>query len=187
MLLDRIELGEHEKVVRVVRKHWFVLFAEIFSIVCVWLLPAPLYGALLLWLHGSVALPTLLTEPRAIAFFYALWTLIFGSAFFHRFTDYFLDVWVITSERIIAIDQHGLFKRSVASFRLDRLQNLDVDINGFIATMFDFGTLRVETAGHDEEKDFVIRGIGKPRDVKSAILEAAESRQKASGNADIHY
>jgi uncharacterized membrane protein YdbT with pleckstrin-like domain len=187
MLLDRIALSDHESVVRIVRKHWFVLFAQIIGIVLVWLLPAPLFGVLVMWIGTKATVPDIVLEPRLLAFLYALWSLIFGAAFYHRLTNYWLDVWVITSERIIAIDQKGLFRRSIASFRLDRLQNLDVDIDGFIPTMLDFGTLRVETAGHDEEKDFMIRGIGKPREIKSLILETAESRNGALSHKAQSY
>jgi uncharacterized membrane protein YdbT with pleckstrin-like domain len=105
--------------------------------------------------------------------------------FFHNLTDYYLDVWIITTERIVAIDQRGLFKRSIASVRLERLQNLDVTINGIIATMLDFGTLRVESAAHDH--DFVIRGIPSPREIKSLILAQAESRNASEPQITARY
>ena len=88
-------------------------------------------------------------------------------------TDYYLDLWTITNRRIIAIDQRGLFRRAVASFRYERLQDINIEINGFIATMLDFGELRAQTASAYRDA-FEIKGIPHPRDIKALILRAAD-------------
>ncbi len=189
MLLDKIELGSDERVVKTVRKHWFIFFSQIIGIILLWTLPIPLLALATWWLDGVVPIPESFISIKVVAFFYSVWTLIFAGAFYHELTDYFLDVWLITNERIIAIDQQGLFKRSVASFRLERMQEIDVDIVGIIPTFLDFGTLRIDTAGRDEEGDFKIHGLAHPREVKSLILEAAEERQRTEGAhaAEAHY
>ena len=88
-------------------------------------------------------------------------------------TNYYLDVWTITNKRLIAIDQHGLFHRETASFRLERLQDMNVEINGIIATFLDYGILEAQTAGGDDDK-FRATGLPHPRELKSLILEASD-------------
>jgi len=172
MLLDHIELGSDERVIRVVRKHWYILFTEIVGFILLCILPIPLALALLSYAPEAVRAPLEAFEVRSVIAFYALWTLALAGAFFHAITDYYLDVWVITSERVVAIDQRGLFHRTVASFRLERLQNIDVTINGIVATFLDFGTLAAETAAHDHH--FILKGVANPREVKGLILGVAE-------------
>src|SRR5690606_4537603 len=97
---------------------------------------------------------------------------------FNGWTDWYLDLWTITNLRLIAIDQRGLFRRSVSSFRYERLQDINVEINGLIPTFLDFGTLEAQTAGHGES-DFLFAGAPHPREIKAKILEAANLRVRS--------
>jgi hypothetical protein len=81
-------------------------------------------------------------------------------------------VWTITDRRIIAVDQRGFFRRFIASFRYERLQDINVEINGFIETMLDFGDIHAQTAGHDVT--FRIGDVPDPRGVKALILQATD-------------
>lgn len=172
MRTDYMQLASDERIVRTVRKHWFILFTEIIGTFLLFIAPVPLSIIVLLFAPETLRAPLENLSVDSIIIFYALWTLVLAGSFFHAVTDYYLDVWVITTERIIAIEQRGLFNRSVGSFHLDKLQNVDVSIVGFIATFLDFGTLRAETAAHDH--DFVIRGVANPREIKGLILGIAE-------------
>lgn len=92
-------------------------------------------------------------------------------------TDQYLDVWVITDRRIVAIDQKRLFVRNIGSFRLERLQDMNIEIPGFLATMFDYGNIEAQTASGSEE-EFSARYLPKPREIKAVILEAADLRMR---------
>ncbi len=70
------------------------------------------------------------------------------------------------------MDQRGLFFRNTGSFRLERLQDINVSIRGILATFLKFGDLQAETASNDRE--FIARGIPNPQELKSLILEAAD-------------
>jgi hypothetical protein len=90
-------------------------------------------------------------------------------------TDHYLDIWVITDRRIIAINQVTLFRRQIGSFRLEKLQDMNIEINGFIATMLHFGSIEAQTASGSEE-EFQSRYMPNPRELKAVILEAADKR-----------
>jgi uncharacterized membrane protein YdbT with pleckstrin-like domain len=104
---------------------------------------------------------------EAVGFFVTAWLLIVWMIGWDMFTDYYLDVLIITDKRIFDIEQYGLFRRRSSAFRLDRIQNVSVNVHGIIQTLLDFGTIRLETAG--EHEDFVAPFIGQPYDVKKFI------------------
>ncbi len=77
-------------------------------------------------------------------------------------------MWIITNTRIVDIRQYGFFSRKVSSFLLSRVQDVTTDVEGFIETIFGFGTLNVETAGREEL--FQMRGIKKPTELRDLIM-----------------
>jgi uncharacterized membrane protein YdbT with pleckstrin-like domain len=103
---------------------------------------------------------------------------------FSILTNYWLDVWTLTNQRFIAVDQRGLFNRTTASFRLERLQDITVSIHGIIATFLDFGSLEIQTAG--EENKFEARGLPNPEALKSALLDAAHDTALKQTSTTAH-
>jgi len=92
------------------------------------------------------------------------------TAFFVRWTNYYLDVWYITPKRIIAIDQKGLFRREVTDLRFEKIQDVTSEISGIIGTLLSFGNLHVQTAGSSAEREIIIRQARNPLDAKKMIL-----------------
>lgn len=169
---EQLKLEEGESVISAVRKHWFILLSKTFGICVTGVVPLFITVFLLSNTHtiGFVSEPALLYKPAA--FFCVVWILFMWMMFFGVWTNYYLDMWIITNRRVIAIDQKGFFRRSVASFRFERLQDITVEIDGFIPTLLDFGTVRAETAGHSES--FIVDDIPHPRDIKALIQEHAD-------------
>lgn len=175
MLTEKIKLEDDEFIVEQIRKHWFVLFEHFFGLVV-----AALFPLALMLIITSVELfaplrASLSMSTPHIVFFYAAWLMLISFACFSIWTNYYLDVWTITNKRLIIVDQQGLFKRSTGSFRLERLQNIHVEVNGFIATFLNFGRIHAQTAGeHEEHFNFVATGLPDPQGIKSRIFENAD-------------
>lgn len=162
-----------------------MLFTETLVIVLVAL--APLIGYYLvtnfLDTNQLLNLSALGLETVHYIFFSAWWLLLQWLALAYVWTDYYLDIWVVTNKRIISIEQHGLFRREIGSFRLERLQDMQVKINGLIATFLDFGTVEAETASGSSE-EFKADFLPKPREIKALILKAADQRMKNHSTVD---
>jgi hypothetical protein len=92
-------------------------------------------------------------------------------------THYYLDLWIVTDRRLIVIDQVHFFNRTISSFRLERLQDMTVSIEGILHTFLNFGTIRAQTAGAGETA-FVMKGLPEPREVLSIIQKATDERLK---------
>lgn len=95
--------------------------------------------------------------------------MILWSIFFVMWTNYYLDVWVITNHRVVDIEQFSLFSRDVSEFRLDRIQDITIEVKGLIPTILNFGNLHVQTAGMMRE--LMIRDVHDPYSTKNRIIK----------------
>ncbi|MCF7815651.1 MAG: PH domain-containing protein [Candidatus Pacebacteria bacterium] len=170
MLTEKIQLETNEKILIQVRKHWFILLVQLLSVLFISVIPFVLYFTLL---ATAETLSSFLLEyvPVFVTLGTA-WLLVMWMALFNVWTNYYLDVWTITTKRLIAVDQRGLFYRNTGSFRLERLQDINISIRGIIATFLNFGDLEAQTASEDRE--FVARNIPHPRELKALILDATD-------------
>jgi len=172
MLAEKIQLESDEKILKQVRKHWFILFAKVFGLVIAAIAPLILYVVFQTFTTSFVT-EALGSYTSHLLLFYTIWLIFIWMALFNVWTDYYLDVWTVTNRRLIAVDQRGLFHRTIGSFRLERLQDVNTEVHGVIATLLDYGTLEAETAGGDED-EFKAHGLPKPQELKSTILKATD-------------
>jgi uncharacterized membrane protein YdbT with pleckstrin-like domain len=171
MLTERINLESDEHILAQVRKHWFLLTIQLLGVGCAAVLPFLIhFGISYLLVLQPIEI---IVGGNAITYMYAAWFLIVWMALFSIWTNYYLDVWTITNKRLVAVDQRGLFHRNTGSFRLERLQDINVSVRGIIPTFLNFGDLEVETASNDQK--FVARGIPDPQELKALILKAADT------------
>lgn len=162
-----------EQTILLLRRHWVTLVPLIFSLLIVLALPAAAYFG------AQILSPTLLEDQvRAVlfalgasAFFLFTWLFLY-----QNFIDYYLDMWIVTNDRILNIEQHGLFARTVSELRLHRVQDVTAEIRGFTRTMLDYGDVYIETAG--EQQRFHFEQIPHPNAVAKKILDLADEERK---------
>lgn len=176
MLFEKIQLEPDEVILKIVRKHWFVIIAEFVGVFFLFLLPffalflLAIFPDILNLLHINLGHYTAL-----IAFAISAWAILTLMTGFMIWTHYYLDLWIITDRRIILIDQIQFFNRNVSIFRLERLQDIEFSINGVIPTFLNFGTLKAQTAGHFES-NFSSNGLPDPRELQAIIQRAMDAR-----------
>ncbi len=179
MLLEKLHLEADEEILKTVRRHWWSIVTNVFFITVVMLmpsiiaacfllfgqsLPTSIYTAVTIWFHNNQAIALYL---------YSAWLLFTLIALANFWTDYYLDVWVVTNRRVVMIDQRGFFRRYVSSFRLERLQDINIEIKGILATLLDYGSIEAQTAGNDDD-EFVGNMLPEPRELKALIVNAAD-------------
>ena len=164
-----LQLQSDEKIVTSVHKHWFVMFKTILAFAVLILIPPVLLTFLPLLTSG---LDPDLIEP-ATNFFLALYMMIIFLFLFLFWMDYYLDMWVITDRRIIAIEQRGLFSREISEILLPRVQDVTIEISGIVETFLKFGTIKIQTAG---EREFTINNIPRLYEIKNIILKYSNGR-----------
>jgi uncharacterized membrane protein YdbT with pleckstrin-like domain len=177
-----IEIDPQEKVIRVVRKHWFVLLAQGFYYLLMCIIPFVFVFTIVEFPIGEAFTfsgPGFLVGVFVVTF----WLFLIWNAMFLTVTDYLLDVLVLTDKRIFEVEQHGLFRRESSTFRIDRIQDVTVEVKGIIATFLNFGNIHIHTAG--EGHDFVGKMMTDPYSVKKQINEAIDHWNQEARNVVI--
>lgn len=174
------DFKEGERVVSVVRHHWFVLFREVFGLAILFLAP---FFVIPIAFGIAVQGGSLPTMPGGVVIFFAsLWTLVIWNLLFARWTDYYYDIWIITNRRVVDIDQRGLFQRSTATLlTLDHIQDLEAGLNGIIGNLLNFGNVTIQTAA--AKREFIIEEVTDPNGVVRIIEEAQREHKKVSASS----
>lgn len=172
------DLSDNDKILYVLHRNWFYLLKQYFVI---FLIIGVFFGAMMFlpaifpgMLGADFAKVSLFFENT---FFLAIW--LFG---FLIWVDYYFDIWIITEERIVNIEQKGLFMRKVSELRHSKIQDVTTEVVGFLPTIINYGDVRIQTAGEREE--FVFRTISDPYHVKSIILEL-QKKSEAESTEDL--
>lgn len=79
---------------------------------------------------------------------------------------------IVTDRNITQILQYGLFNRKVSQLNLVNVEDVTSVQNGFLPTMFGYGTVKIETAG--EQENFSFSFCPRPNYYAKVILEARE-------------
>ena len=162
---------ENEMVVLTLHRHWFVIAGKMTLIAAMLIIAIVLIPVIIAFI------PDIYTSFAI--FLISLYILIVLLIAFIFWVDYYLDMWIVTTERIIDIEQHGLFKREVSEFMLSRIQDVTVEIPNFSATVLKFGNIIIQTAG---DKPFVARDIPNVGEAKDIILENARKSRLSGGD-----
>ena len=178
-----VEIDENEHVVEVIWDHWFVLVGKLITIVL-----AVLFPVFAIFVFGFIPIDKIfVVEGSSFAlktYFVTLWLIVVWMLAWNVWTNYFLNVLIVTDIRLFDITQSGFFRRQSASFRIDHIQNITVEQKGIISTMLNFGTIRFETAG--ENINFVAKYIPSPYALKKLIDEMQDGELGKSKEVHLH-
>jgi uncharacterized membrane protein YdbT with pleckstrin-like domain len=85
---------------------------------------------------------------------------------------YFQSRLIVTDKNITQILQAGLFNRKISQLTMVNVEDVTSDQRGFFATIFDFGVLKIETAG--EQVNFHFAFCPRPSYYAKIISDARE-------------
>ncbi len=169
-----------EKIVKIVRRHWFNILQQYFIV----------FFFILLLIIGLQVLPLYLDFEENETIF-----LFIGSTFaiiiwlysFIVWIDYYFDVWIITDTRIVNIEQKALFVRSVSELKFAKIQDIHTEVRGLIPTILNYGDVYIQTAGtkerfrfHKVPDPYKLKGMIMNMQSKTIKKEEAEFIAKAS-------
>lgn len=166
--------GKHteEKVIAVIHRHWFDIFAHLLSGL---LMVAVLLGSL-------VVLPALypdIARGQHAAFFFFMentFLLFLWTYLFLIWIDVWFDVWIITNERIVNIEQKGLFVRHISELRFSQVQDVTSEVEGILPSILDYGEVFVQTAA--EQTRFIFRNVPNPIGIKDLVMRLARNARE---------
>ena len=108
----------------------------------------------------------------------SLWLLFIWIIFFIIWTNYYLDILIITNKRIIDVNQKRLFNREISVSQLKHIEDVTTETVGIIATLLNFGNMQIQTAG--EKREFIVKNIPNPSNVRRQIMKAHEAATEKS-------
>ena len=162
-----------EKVIKVVRRDVFILLQKVVLFFGLVILPLVFFYLVIMpqqsIMQGPVSYPLLVLITSA----YYLFVWLF---FFFSFIDYYLDVWVITNERIIDVEQRGFFSRTISEHKLFRIQDVTSDVKGVFQTLLRFGDVHVQTAGSNPR--FHFDDVPHPNQIRDTIIKLVQRKKK---------
>ena len=160
--------GQHhnENVVLILRKHKLTLLPYAFHLLALIFLPVLFYIFVVPMMFSAF-----LEDPYnkvfilfSIIYYGFIWIIAFIV-----WVDYYLDIWIITNQRLLDIEQIGFFNRVVSELDLKRIQDITSRVHGLFPTMFGFGNIHIQTAA--EEHKFELKSIPHPVTVRRKIIE----------------
>lgn len=86
-----------------------------------------------------------------------------------KFFVYNNDIFIITDQRIINIDQRGFFSRKVSETELENIQNVAYEVKGPIRSMLNFGEVIISTAGNTV--GLTLANVENPHFIQEKIVE----------------
>lgn len=168
-----IKQKSYEKIEFLLRRHpiTFIPILSLFIVlllvpVAMYFLINNLYPQLL---TGEISYPLLVLF--ASVFYLSIYLL-----FYAQFIDFYLDIWIVTNDRIVDTEQFGLFSRTTSELDLYRIQDVSVNVTGFFPTIFKYGHVTVKTASSNS--DIVFRNIPNPNQVRQALIQLSEEDLK---------
>jgi len=104
------------------------------------------------------------------------------------FIVYSFNVFIITSQRIIDIDQRGFFDRTVSETTFDKIQDVSFRIKGIGQTLLHYGSVVIQTAG--SQANLELRGIKDPEKIQEVVTKfqreiAEQELEDKSSNAEL--
>ncbi|MBT4856658.1 PH domain-containing protein [Candidatus Uhrbacteria bacterium] len=165
-----------EKTVIFLRRHWIEVLTIFLYFLGFLLIPAAFY---LIILSTGTDITNILWQTFGILGI-CTYSIVGLLLLMTMFTDYYLDTWIVTSERIVNIEQLGLFSRVISTLHLNQVQDVTAETHGFFSTIFTFGNVHIQTAGSTERFNF--KNVDNPEDVKHKIVELVENDKRRHGD-----
>ncbi len=159
-----INLDPGENILSILRHHWISYAGPLAMVAILFIIPIFLFPLTL----GISSTPIILPY---FFFLSSIWYLLVLFLALGFWMDYYLDSLVITDKRVLNIDQSGLFRHIVSEFRLEKIQDVTIEIPNFLGTVFHFGNIRIHTAG---EVSFSISEVPNPHAARDLILKYAK-------------
>lgn len=125
------------------------------------------------------------------------WYLVLMGFTIETFLTWYFRVFIITNRRVIDIDYYSMVNKDITTAELSRIQDMSVVSTGVLASIIDFGTLYLQTAGQnfnparlDNKTDtsrsagIEFEDISHPVKVKKIVNELIITKRKKNGG---HY
>jgi len=151
------DLKEGEEVVEIIRKHWGSFILSAAKILIAFFIPFFL-------------LPFLADSYKGFMAFFVLFLIALMYAI-HLWISWYNDMFIITNQRMININQKSLISKEVSEVDLNNIQGATYEISGVLAMMFNYGSVKIQASGINDIVE--IAEATAPKDLQDRIINLA--------------
>ena len=170
---DIIKKKGYEKVIFVLHRHPITFIPIIFLFIILLLVPVAVYFLI------STIYPSLLFKAPIFQLGVLLGSIYYLSIylfFYAQFIDFYLDIWIVTNDRIVDIEQNNLFNRTITEVDLFRIQDVTTNVEGVFPTIFKYGVVDIKTASINTNIQF--KNVPNPNHVREQLIRLADEDRK---------
>lgn len=171
-LIDFIRQKSYEHIEHKVRRSLATLVPTVAGFLVLSAVPVAIY-----WLVNAL-FPAFWTGPVVYplgVLWGSVYCLLIAVFFYSYFIDFYLDLFIVTNDRIIDVEQRGLFARTVTEADLYHVQDVTSEVPGLWGSIFKYGTLTVQTAAVGKLE---LRDVPHPHRLRQAILDLAAADRR---------
>lgn len=170
-IIDFPERNDDEMILLALRPHWFTNVSWIIGAFAMLFVPLIFrYFNFLEFLPANYQFVALL--------FWYLITFIFA---FEKFLNWYFDLYMITNQRLVDISFNNLLNKKFAEADIDVIQDASTSVKGLAGTMFNYGTVLIQTASEINQINF--ENVASPEKVIKILQELRESKQELGGKS----
>ncbi len=172
--LDHLPNHRHgEEVKLFLRRHWIVL-VQIF-LLFIFLLALPFLVIGLFSMSGLAVFTHAFWSPF-LAVMLCVYLIFVVLITMTEFTDYYLDSWIVTNERILNTEHKGLFSRVISELYLQQVEDVTSEMHGVLPFFLTYGQVHIQTAATRERFEF--KQVDNPDDVKREVIRLSQACKK---------
>ncbi len=110
--------------------------------------------------------------------FIIMWYMFVFAYTWESFLSWYFQVFIITDERVVDIDFYNLAYKEISDAEIENIEDITLVMAGPIQSMFNFGNVRIQTAGQAPEFEF--EQIPQPMKVVDVLKQLQlEEKQEA--------
>ncbi len=159
---------QDEEILMIVREHWLVFLTK--------LLAWAMFAAFLMlgdWAISAYT-PVLATSPyiEYVNLIKSIYLMFLMLGLLIVWVMYYLNIQIITNQRIVDITQHSLINHTISELHLSRIEDVTAEVKGIFGTLLDYGCVYIQTAGETER--FTFHLVPNPQKIEKMILDLYE-------------
>jgi hypothetical protein len=98
---------------------------------------------------------------------------------FERFLNWFFNIHIITNKRVMDMDFDHLLHRNISEAPLRNIEDITYTISGAIETVFNFGTVSIQTAAEKRELEFY--QVADPAKIQDLLSDMVSNARRYRG------
>jgi uncharacterized membrane protein YdbT with pleckstrin-like domain len=158
---------EQETVVLFLRQHIIVNIPWILAAIAMVITPTVLLPLFFRSVNVSIPIPGTYIFVGTIFWYVATFGFVLA-----KFLGWFINIYIVTNERIVDIDFYYLLYKHFAVAELNKIQDISYASKGIFAMIFNYGDVLIQTAGEAQKLTF--EKVPHPDRVVEAIRDISE-------------